>query len=273
MNYPIPTEPTVVTVTPDMAVAWLELNKGNRHLSLMLVRRYAKAMKAGRWHLTHQGIAFDQAGLLMDGQHRLRAVVDAGVPAQFLVIPGCDRNTFAVVDTGRKRAASQLIDHPHRNAVSAAARAIIAITTARGPLTTGSFSIRPENDQILDAVDDWPELVGHAGTVVACYRVSKVTASVHLAVIAQVARTQHAGLVDRWLSGLSDGSGLDRSDPRLHLRNRFLRDSGGRWTATDAQRAFAYGLIVTAWNYWATGRPMGVLKVARVGDQLPEIVS
>lgn len=39
------------------------------------VRRYAQDMRKGKWLVTHQGIAFDSAGNLIDGQNRLRAVV------------------------------------------------------------------------------------------------------------------------------------------------------------------------------------------------------
>jgi len=35
-------------------------------------------MKAGRWKLTHVGIAFDINNVLQDGQHRLWAVVFSG---------------------------------------------------------------------------------------------------------------------------------------------------------------------------------------------------
>ena len=37
----------------------------------------ARDMKAGHWRLTHQGIAFDPAGVLIDGQHRLWAIVES----------------------------------------------------------------------------------------------------------------------------------------------------------------------------------------------------
>jgi hypothetical protein len=51
-------------------------------LSKRTVRDFAEAMRRGDWRLTHQGIAFDASGALVDGQHRLAAIVEADVPVE-----------------------------------------------------------------------------------------------------------------------------------------------------------------------------------------------
>lgn len=43
----------------------------------MVVKGFAEAMSRGEWMVTHQGIAFSSAGVLVDGQHRLAAVIEA----------------------------------------------------------------------------------------------------------------------------------------------------------------------------------------------------
>jgi hypothetical protein len=73
----------VVDITPELASRWLgDHNHHNRKLVDAHVDRLAREMKAGHWRLTHQGIAFSSRGLLLDGQHRLWAVVlsDTTVP-------------------------------------------------------------------------------------------------------------------------------------------------------------------------------------------------
>lgn len=65
-------------VTPAMATKWLEEgNTHNRKVRDSVVMRYAADMKAGRWKQTHQGIAFNGDGTLLDGQHRLFAIIEA----------------------------------------------------------------------------------------------------------------------------------------------------------------------------------------------------
>lgn len=49
------------------------------------IQRYVNDMEQGNWALTHECVAFDTAGNLIDGQNRLRAVVDAGVTVRMAV--------------------------------------------------------------------------------------------------------------------------------------------------------------------------------------------
>jgi hypothetical protein len=99
-------EPNMVrmTITPAQAANWLEhANNHNRSVSDRVVQQYARDIKAGRWHLTHQGIAFDPRGNLLDGQHRLWAVVEAGVPVEMHVWFNVASVAQMVTDVGRIR--------------------------------------------------------------------------------------------------------------------------------------------------------------------------
>ncbi len=105
-------ESKVMTITPDQARAMLEKNmKNNRRLNHATVKRYARIMKAGGWNLTHQGIAFDTNGELIDGQHRLEALVMANVPITMMVTYGVehiDGEAFTI-DTGTKRTTQNIM--------------------------------------------------------------------------------------------------------------------------------------------------------------------
>lgn len=98
---------TRLVVTPELAAKWLEKNLNNRKLTKPLedntVQRYARDMKAGRWHLTGDAIQFDTEGLLMDGQHRLWACVLADQPFESSVAYNVDPGARIVIDTGKKR--------------------------------------------------------------------------------------------------------------------------------------------------------------------------
>lgn len=56
-------------------------------------------MRRGDWLVTHQGIAFDTRGVLVDGQHRLGAVVEADVTVKIAVFTDVEPDTFDVLDT------------------------------------------------------------------------------------------------------------------------------------------------------------------------------
>lgn len=96
----------IIEITPEMAKEMLERNmKNNRRVSKETVMRYARIMKAGGWNLTHQGIAFDTDGELIDGQHRLHAIVQANVPVKLMVTYGVEhtQGEAFTIDAGLKR--------------------------------------------------------------------------------------------------------------------------------------------------------------------------
>lgn len=93
----------VITITPELAAKLLkEFNYNNRNINEIRARLYAEQMKAGKWRLTHQGIAFAKNGHLIDGQHRLEAVVRANIPVDMWVFFNCQNNSIGV-DDGRGR--------------------------------------------------------------------------------------------------------------------------------------------------------------------------
>jgi hypothetical protein len=98
-----------VLVTPEIAKQWLTLNKINRPISQETVKGLAWDITHGKWQLTHQGIAFNRDLDLIDGQHRLTAVVAAGRAVPMRVSYNIDGDYSAPIDTGRSRTAAHVL--------------------------------------------------------------------------------------------------------------------------------------------------------------------
>jgi hypothetical protein len=94
---------TLETITPARAKTMLDHNTKNRALRPAWVRALARCITEGRWHVTHQGIAFNGDGSLLDGQHRLEAVVLANKPAKMLVTRGLTCESMYAIDGGKTR--------------------------------------------------------------------------------------------------------------------------------------------------------------------------
>lgn len=100
----------VMEVSPELAFRWLEGNTHNRPLSQALVDCFARDMKAGRWRLTNQGITFDTAGLLIDGQHRLCAVIEANVTISMRIYFNEPPENRWVFDSGQARSNRDILN-------------------------------------------------------------------------------------------------------------------------------------------------------------------
>lgn len=99
-------------ITPELAKIYLEQVDPilrNRIINPRYVDLYARDMKAGKWKTTHQGIAFDKDGYLRDGQHRLSAIIKAGVPIVMTVSRNLPENSYAGIDSGLKRSARDIL--------------------------------------------------------------------------------------------------------------------------------------------------------------------
>lgn len=97
-------------ITPQIAAALLQYNfHGNRKLRPLKIQEYTDAMKRGEWMLTHQGIAFGPNGALLDGQHRLLAIIRSGVAQDMLVAENAPAEIFAVTDRGAVRSHADVL--------------------------------------------------------------------------------------------------------------------------------------------------------------------
>lgn len=105
-------ETTIVTITPQLAREWLASNiANNRNINHTRVAAYARTMASNGWNLTHQGIAFDEFGKLIDGQHRLLAIIRADKPVTMMVTRGVPHKNgeFLCIDLGYRRSDSNLL--------------------------------------------------------------------------------------------------------------------------------------------------------------------
>ena len=100
----------LINVTPDLARYYLSHNSVNRCLSNDRVLRYAADIKAGKWKPNElEPIGFDFNGNLIQGQHRLNAVLVANVPQDFYIVENQDPCIMAVLDTGKSRTAGDVL--------------------------------------------------------------------------------------------------------------------------------------------------------------------
>lgn len=154
----------IVVVTPDLAQEWLARNLNNRNVVPSRVAAYAAQMSAGSWKLTHQGIAFDEHGNLVDGQHRLRAVVQSGVATKFWVFRGVSREAMIAIDVGKSRTACDafllLGDTATRDSVAVSRVLLGSYVFQRGETekldiayAIGWDKLRVFHDAMRDAID------------------------------------------------------------------------------------------------------------------------
>ena len=222
-----------VQVTPEMAAKWLEGNVLNRPLKQAHVERLAREMKAGRWRLTHQGIAFDVTGCLIDGQHRLWAVVESGVTVPMRVFYNEPAGNLYAVDNGERRTNLDILNLTGEVGEVTAKdlatlRAMLASLSARG----STFSASEESAQYRrhqHAVSFAVKHLGNSG------RKGLATAQIR-AVIARATYTADEQRLVHFCDVLRSGVPADEQDHVILALRDFLTRNQSAGNGESAQR-------------------------------------
>jgi hypothetical protein len=256
-QYPLPSKPAIMAVTPEMASDWLSYRNHpkNRPLSKAVSGRYQADMEAGRWtEATPEGYIFDTDGYIISGQHRLKAQANANVTLAMWIFPDQPREIFEVVDQGYKRTAAHVLHVPYATNLGNAARHLAALAdNDRWGMPRFPKITTPEIVQTFHA---WPELTWYIKDVHGASLEADVPIGPHAAVLAQASRTEYRDRIPEWLDGVRSGAIASKTDPRLQLRRRFH----GGLPSGKGKRDLAYALVVKAWNAWALGSEVTILR-------------
>ncbi|WP_307110858.1 hypothetical protein [Streptomyces demainii] len=256
-------------VTPEMASSWLSYRRhpSLRPLSASVASRYQEDMEAGRWaEATPEGYVFDSDGWIISAQHRLKAQANANITLRMRVFPGEPRDIAPFLDQGFRRTAAHLLRVPYATQMGAGARHLAALSDGdRWGMPRYSKVTIPE---VVETYHRWPELSWYGSDVWAIQHSVGIPAGPHMAVLAQVARTDHRDKIPEWIEGVRTGYNLGRGDARARLRDRFR--NGLQTAGKVNRRDQTYALIVKAWNAYASGTPLTVLK-QMASEPLPTV--
>lgn len=117
----------VITITPAIAQMLLKRNTSNRRLSELRVDGLALAMTQDKFKFNGDSIRVSETGVLLDGQHRLSAIVKSGKPQEMLLVTGLPDDVFTTIDIGSARSTSDFLSiKAMNNPVTLAAAAVVA---------------------------------------------------------------------------------------------------------------------------------------------------
>ena len=223
-----------VLVTPEIAESWLKANVRNRQVRKSRVRTYARDMSRGGWLFNTQGITFATDGTLIDGQHRLMAVVESGASVLMVVWFNVPATTRSVIDLVGARS---LADVAEMTKVQAA----VTIAMMRGLGTRGKDTTMAERSSFFKLFAT--EINATIGRFTRFRR--GITQDNVLAAIARASLHMGADDIDQFCDVLQNG--VASADPRdvtvIRLRDKLLSSSHPGGTQASKE---VYALTVAA---------------------------
>lgn len=150
-------------VDPTTAKRYLQANVHNRDLRDARVRTHAATLMREEWRATPNGIGFDTDGRLIDGQHRLSAIILADTPALLIVARGLPPEAQDVTDQGIPRKMSDALKLRGEKDWFALAAALgwlyrldFIAQTGEVHYNAGTGAMRPNTPQLLRVLDKNP---------------------------------------------------------------------------------------------------------------------
>jgi hypothetical protein len=267
------------TITPELAAEYLKRNTKNRRQRRVMARVFASMMRAGKWFVTSDAIAFDWHDRLMNGQHRLLAIAESGVPQLFCVMRGLDPAAYSALDGGLKRSVGdhlEMLDVPHYNQTAAIARRIaqyallgrMSVGIAAGANSSGG-TVGPSTADVLEVALDYP-VVQHAAEFAAQHKKQLQ----RLALSGSTVGTLYA-LYAPWHGGIHDflhrmisAVGLTERDPALAM---FIRAQANAQSLKPDRmpQSTLLGYLVLAANHDYHGNEVSKLQWRR-DDSFPQ---
>lgn len=247
----------LVTITPELAATLLATMLPNRHLRRAVVEAYARDMRNGHWRLTGESVKLNADGQLIDGEHRLTALVEAGVAVPMFVVVGLPTEVREVLDVGVPRKTADILTFQgYKNSTTLAAATRVGILDKQGYLETsgalksggGQYRItRAEEQEYLLEHPELPEVTNTYTQAARKIGLPTGAFVYGMSVLEGIDKEEASYFADSMANSATDGAG----DPRntlLQFCRANLREKG------RIGNGEALWLLFTTWNAWRDKR-------------------
>jgi len=264
----------VEEIGPLKARKYLALMGRNRRQRGRLKQRFMEAMAKGQWKLTGESIKFNTKGELIDGQHRLEAVIETGKSIQILVCRNVPDEAFMELDTGGTRTPSDLLTvagYDYTSGVASAIRNLTSIYEIEGGDMAGSSLGRKRVDPetLLEYAKEHGEQLVEA-VKKTMSKESKVVCgppSLFAALYFIFSEHNKKG-ADAFFDSLIDGVGLERHGPVYELRKLLLQFRQDKHNKRP--NFYKAAITIKAWNAFQNRASVHALRYSE-NETWPEI--
>ena len=270
-----PTRPEVTIeltfITPDLASAMLRHNTRNRKMRARGLDRMVRSMTNGLWMFTHQGIAFDWNDDLLDGQHRLQAIVKSDRGQWMIVVHDLNPDIMPVIDGVQKRGAGDALrwaGFTNANDLAAMAKIVISFDGGVMKTSTSARLLDIPAEEILE----WAEMNGESATDAvtlarriydAKYPTPSLAALASAAYI--ITRISPQGAA-QFFEDMANLTMRGKGDPLFTLYGRLANVGTRSGKRERLGGASLLHLYFRTWNAYCQGEPLTALKVGSVSD-------
>lgn len=255
-------------VTPKYAEELLKMNTNNRKVRQAKIDSLAESMKKGEWELSNDAIVISEGNVLLNGQHRLLAVIKSGVPCNFIIYTGAPDSAFGIMDTPALRSLADVVQHKgeanHTNTAATVNKlALLLADHENGYETTYRFSrnLIHTRKELIDLYERYTNDISYWLKECRCIyqtniQIVPLATMVSFAVfLNSVLLHSEENILAFYKELLVDGA--CKNSTILYARKKFLRHK--MKVETMRQEDFLR-YIIRAWNDFILGKQVQIIK-------------
>lgn len=236
-------------ITPSYAKELLKENSFNRKIKEHHLKNLAYQMANNQWVLNGEPIIIAKDGSILDGQHRLMAVVLSNTAIETFVIRGIEKNVMHTINTGVARTSADALHlngYENSVALSKIVRMVILFRQKRTLAENKDRSQNISNSDILNFLKNEPDIkfsISNSG--VSNLRATFLTRS-EISFLWYVFKDIDEDKANLFINSLLEGQNLNNDDVVFHLRNRLI--SAKITKITKLNYSMKMKLIFKAWD-------------------------
>jgi len=256
-------------ITPDLAEKWLAKNIGfNRKLSETTVEKYVSEIIRDAWNeRSGETIKFDADGNLIDGQHRLTALVKTGRTLWMSVAYNCSREAFKTIDTGKNRGGADVLSILNEKNCNILASAVTLLSRYMADAVNAAHPV--SNSEVVQTCEAHPDLKKSVH-VIACMRSPKgfLAPSIAAFVHYMASRTSDEETATKFIQGVIGGDSFKNDSAMRVVRQRLIDNLASK---AKLRRVDVIALLIKGWNCYRRGEQATSNKVRwRCNGDSPE---
>jgi hypothetical protein len=264
---------TKEAVTPLLAQKYLEVNTSNRRVREQTVYRYAKDMANGRWKEdTGEPIKVSRSGIILDGQHRLLAVVKSKSTIPFHFAKNIKDSVFDVLDTGAGRSASDIFEISGIKGSNRLPSIMVTYNQLmEGRLTDSHKAARSTNAMLLTQYEQnpifWDDVTRKSAKWYASF--AKILSPSIIGGHYSFFRELNADRAEHFMNQLATGIDVENNTISL-LRTQLMKD---KMSVSRMKSTHKMALIIKAWNFFIKYQEVKQLKFTASREDFPLALS
>lgn len=264
------TEKDATLITREFATSLLNRNSKNRKVKTQNLSLIIDELKRGLFKFNGESIIVGDDGELLDGQHRLLAVEETGIPFKSIVVYDVPNSTFGTIDTGMARTTSDVlsVNDIESYAFKAKLSKMLMLHGSNKNINGRDKSYKITNIEVLEfAIRNDEELSDICSKAQRLYTKSRLLTTSDIGFFWHVFSLENRQLAELFFEELFGGLFSSNTNPCFHLRNKLIESKVNPQKRMLKQEKDKF--ICKAWRKYCNQEETKMLRV--VPGELVEI--